>query len=173
MSELPNRKPTIASTIGRTPRSVPIPVRYVILFVVLLTITIPGLSYGDTPDCHGIHIKIKDIKNSEGTIACALFESVEGFPTEFMLYATNIMIIKIRDSQARCDFLDIPPGTYALASIHDKNMDGELNYDWVGRPKEGYGFSNDAEGRGGPPSFEAASFEYDGRTLNLTISLNY
>ena len=47
------------------------------------------------------------------------------------------MVIKIRHSQARCDFEDIRAGTYALAVIHDENMDGKLNADWRGVPTEG------------------------------------
>ena len=83
------------------------------------------------------------------------------------------MLIKIRDTQARCEFLDIPPGTYDLAVIHDENMDGELDTNWLGVPTEGYGFSNDAKASMGAPSFDAASFPYDGRSLDLTITLNY
>jgi uncharacterized protein (DUF2141 family) len=118
-------------------------------------------------------VKILDIRNSTGAVACALFESQEGFPAEFLHSATNIMVIKIRDTQARCDFEDIAPGTYALAVIHDENMNGKLDTDWLGIPTEGYGFSNDATAALGAPSFSAASFPYDGRTLDLTISLNY
>ena len=46
-------------------------------------------------------VKILDIRNSTGTVACALFESPEGFPSEYLRSATNVMVIKIRKSQAR------------------------------------------------------------------------
>ncbi len=105
-------------------------------------------------------------------MACALFESPAGFPIEFLHSATNVMVIKIRAPQARCDFEDIPPGTYALAVIHDENMNGKLDTGLLGIPAEGYGFSNDARAWFGAPSFSAASFAYDGRTLDLTISLH-
>lgn len=123
--------------------------------------------------CPGIHVKILDIRNSTGSVACALFESPEGFPIEFLRSATNVMVIKVRKSQARCDFANIPPGIYALAVIHDENMNGELDTNVLGIPKEGYGFSNDARAWFGAPSFADASFPYDGRTLALTISLHY
>ena len=83
------------------------------------------------------------------------------------------MVIKIRDAQARCHFLDIPPGTYALAVIHDENMNGKLDTNWLGIPKEGYGFSNDAKALLSAPSFSAASFSYEGGDLALTITLHY
>ena len=123
--------------------------------------------------CPGIHVKILDIRNSTGSVACALFESPDGFPIEFLRSATNVMVIKVRKSQARCDFEDIPPVIYALAVIHDENMNGELDTNVLGIPKEGYGFSNDARAWFGAPSFTDASFPYDGQTLDLTISLHY
>jgi uncharacterized protein (DUF2141 family) len=123
--------------------------------------------------CPGIHVKVLNIRNNVGTVDCALFESAEGFPVHVLHSATNVMVIKIRSTQARCDFEDIPQGTYALAVVHDENMNGVLDTNWAGLPTEGYGFSNDATALLGPPTFFAASFPYDGRTLNLTISLNY
>lgn len=117
----------------------------------------------------GLHVEILGIRNSIGAVACALFEGPEGFPTEFLRFATNI----VRATKATCDFADIAPGTYALAVIHDENRDGELATNWTGKPKEGYGFSNDAKGTLGPPSFEAASFSYNGERLNMTITLRY
>jgi uncharacterized protein (DUF2141 family) len=83
------------------------------------------------------------------------------------------MIIKIRKSQARCDFMDIPPGTYAMVVIHDENMNGKLDTNALGIPREGYGFSNDAKKWLGTPAFSAASFLYDGQNVDLTMTLNY
>jgi uncharacterized protein (DUF2141 family) len=118
-------------------------------------------------------VKVLDIRNSTGTVDCALFDSPEGFPVEALLSATKVMVMKVRNSQARCDFEDIPPGTYALAVFHDENMNGKLDTNWLGIPKEGYGFSNDVKPLLGTPPFSAASFKYDGGTLDLTIRLHY
>jgi uncharacterized protein (DUF2141 family) len=118
-------------------------------------------------------VEILGIRNSVGAVACALFEAPEGFPTEFLRFATNIMMVKVRATKATCDFADIAPGTYALAVIHDENRDGELATNLLGMPQEGYGFSNDAKGTLGAPSFEAASFSYNGQSLKLTIALQY
>jgi uncharacterized protein (DUF2141 family) len=142
------------------------------LFAVLVLANLPAITLAQSP-CPGIHVKILNIRNSTGAVACALFESPAGFPAEFLHSATNIMMIKIRDTHARCDFEDIPPGTYALAVIHDENMNGKLDLNRLGVPTEGYGFSNDAKALLSAPSFSSASFPYDGRNVDLTISLNY
>jgi uncharacterized protein (DUF2141 family) len=97
----------------------------------------------------------------------------EGFPNEYLRSATNVMVIKIRKSQARCDFEDIPPGSYAMAVIDDEDMNDKLDTNWLGVPTEGYGFSNDATGVLGPPLFAAASFKYDRQNVDLTMSLDY
>jgi uncharacterized protein (DUF2141 family) len=146
--------------------------RCVALCAALVFANLPVISLAQSP-CPGIHVKILNIRNSTGAVACALFESPDGFPTEFLHSATNIMMIKIKDTQARCDFEDIPRGRYALAVIHDENMNGKLDTNRLGIPLEGYGFSNDAKAFLSAPSFRAASFPYDGQNLALTISLNY
>lgn len=106
-------------------------VRYTAWCAVLVFANLPTITFAQ-PSCPGIHVKILDIKNSAGVVACALFETSEGFPTEFPQSATNIIMAKVQDTQARCDFVDIPPGTYALAVIHDENMDDKLGTNWMG-----------------------------------------
>jgi uncharacterized protein (DUF2141 family) len=152
---------------GRPPRT-----RRASLYAVLLLLVLSASALAQAP-CQGIHVRVLNIKNSAGTVACALFESPEGFPGEYLRYATNVMVIKIRHSQARCTFEEIPPGRYAIGVIHDENMNGILDTNMIGVPKEGYGFSNDASGALGPPPFDAASFAYDGQNLETTIKLNY
>jgi uncharacterized protein (DUF2141 family) len=173
MNEFIEWMSAVALTVKDPQRGALMRVRCVALFAVLEFAGLPSAALAQSSSCPGIHIKILNIRNSTGTAACALFESPVGFPIEFLHYATNIMAIKIRDAQARCDFLSIPPGTYALAVIHDENMNGKLDTKWLGIPTEGYGFSNDARALLGPPSFFAASFRYEGQDMELTISLHY
>jgi uncharacterized protein (DUF2141 family) len=141
--------------------------------ILSLLMAVAAVSVTAQAECPGIHVRILNIRNSTGTVDCALFESPEGFPREVLRSAMNVMVIKVRQAQARCDFTDIPPGRYALAVVHDENMNGKLDTNRLGIPTEGYGFSNDVKGVFGAPAFSAASFAYDGRTLELTISLQY
>jgi len=145
----------------------------VALFAVLMFAALSTVVFAQSPSCPGIHIKVLNIRNRNGTVDCALFDSPEGFPREFLLSAQNVMVIKVRYTEARCDFEAILPGTYALVVVHDENSNGKLDTDWLGIPTEGYGFSNDAKALLGTPSFAAASFLYDGRTLDMTIGLRY
>jgi uncharacterized protein (DUF2141 family) len=145
----------------------------VALFAALMSADLSTAVFAQSPSCPGIHVKVLNIRNRNGTVDCALFDSPAGFPREFLHSAQNVMVIKIRYTEARCDFEAIPPGTYALAVIHDENSNGKLDTNWLGIPTEGYGFSNDAKALLGTPSFAAASFSYDGQTQDMTISLRY
>ncbi|WP_415396168.1 DUF2141 domain-containing protein [Sulfurimonas sp. CS5] len=155
-----------------TMRGIPIRVRCAAWFAVLMFTIFPATVFAQEP-CSGIHVKILNIRNSTGNIVCALFQSPEGFPKDFLHFATNIIIIKIQDSQASFYFADIPPGKYAMVVIHDANMNGELDTNWMGVPKEGFGFSNKAKALLSAPSFSASSFQYDGQNIDMTMSLSY
>ena len=147
-------------------------VRWVSFFAVLIFLNLPVIASAQSP-CAGIHVIIPNLKNSTGNLACGIFKSSEGFPKEFLGAAKRIIIQKIQKTQAQCDFADIPPGTYAIAIIHDENMNGELDTNWFGSPTEGYGFSNTTLDEFGAPAFSAASFRYDGQNLDLRIKLEY
>ncbi len=123
--------------------------------------------------CPGIHVRVLNIRNSLGTVDCALFDSPSGFPTDTLRSAIRLTAMKVPERTAHCDFEEVPPGKYALVVLHDENMNGRIDYNWLGVPREGYGFSNDARGTLGAPSFAQAAFVYDGKTLDLSISLRY
>jgi uncharacterized protein (DUF2141 family) len=54
-------------------------------------------------------------------------------------------------------FKDLPPGEYAAVAFQDVNGNGKLDKNFLGIPKEPYGFSNSARGSAGPPKFSAAA----------------
>jgi uncharacterized protein (DUF2141 family) len=132
-----------------------------------------GVVSGQTSSCPGIHVTILNIRNDIGTVDCALFDSPNGFPREVLHSAMRLVVMKVPNTEARCDFESIPSGTYALVVLHDENMNGKLDTNWLGIPREGYGFSNDAKAALRAPSFSDASFIYDGKNLDLTITLRY
>lgn len=172
MNESSIWKSAAASTVRGPQIRIPIRVRCIAWFAVLIFASLPTLVFAQSPSSV-IHMKILNIKNNTGTIACALFESPEGFPKEFLHFATNIIINKARESQTSCYFADIPPGIYAMVVIHDENMNGKLDTNLMGVPTEGYGFSNKAKALLSAPSFSDASFQYDGQNIDMMMSLNY
>jgi uncharacterized protein (DUF2141 family) len=68
-------------------------------------------------------------------------------------------------------FTNLVPGRYAIILFHDENGNGHLDKNFWGVPLEPYGFSNDAQGILGPPSFADAGFDLAEADRAMTISL--
>lgn len=69
-------------------------------------------------------------------------------------------------------FKNLESGSYAVALFHDKNSNEKLDTNFIGIPKEGFGFSNNPRVLTGPPSFNKASFELKTNSkLTKTIKL--
>ena len=61
----------------------------------------------------------------------------------------------------------------ALIAAEDVKVVFPLRDGLFGKPKQGYGFSNNPASTFGPPSFNSAAFEYRGGSLNLPVQLSY
>ncbi len=104
---------------------------------------------------HGnLHVIVTNIKQSEGSIQLAIYNSEE----TFMKDALSTQTVKADTSgTVLVVFSDLPYGDYALSIFHDINDNEELDTNFMGIPKEPFGFSNNSMGAFGPPSFEKAS----------------
>jgi uncharacterized protein (DUF2141 family) len=65
----------------------------------------------------------------------------------------------IQENKCIFSIPDLKPGKYAVRYYHDENMNGTMETNLVGKPTEGYGFSNNVTGKFGPPPFEKWLFE--------------
>ncbi len=97
-------------------------------------------------------------------------DAPEQFPSDEKYYRGVV-------SQATSDRLtvvvpDLPPGRYAVAAYLDRNRTGIQEKNFLGVPKEIYGFSNDARGTFGPPDFSEAAFEFGGTVVSKSIHLH-
>lgn len=115
-----------------------------------------------------INVDILNVKNNIGNISIGLFNSKDTFLSK----PFKGLILKTQSNTMKCQFQNIPNGTYAIALYHDENLNKKLDKNFFGIPKEGYGFSNNAKPLFGPPSFEKAKFVVN-NDANLTIKLNY
>lgn len=70
-------------------------------------------------------------------------------------------------------FANLRPGIYAAAAFHDENRSGDFDTNFIGLPREGYGFSNGARALLGPPAFEDASVELVRSSAETDLPMNY
>lgn len=96
-------------------------------------------------------IVIKDLNNNKGFVLLDLRDGKDVQVGEFKE--------KIVNKQCVIEVKGLSPGKYAFKYFHDENNNKELDTYWFKAPKEGYGFSNNAKGPFGPPSFKKTIFE--------------
>lgn len=124
-------------------------------------------------DSGTIVVIVTQLEHGRGQVGCSLFASDEGWPSD-REEAREGQWAPIRDGRARCVFENVPAGTYAVGAFHDEDGNGELNSSIVGRPREGWGVSNNVPPRTfGAPRFAPSSFDFDGTRKTLRIRLRY
>lgn len=111
-------------------------------------------------------------RSADGQVLATLFASADGWPAKTEK-AFRLARATVVDGTARLVFEKVPPGGYAAAVIHDENGSGTLDKNWLGIPKEGYAFSNDAIGSFGPPKFAAARFEVAAPATTVSVKMRY
>lgn len=88
-----------------------------------------------------------------GVLRVALCPSSESFSLE---KGCTVMQAKATGPMVQLRFEGLQEGEVALKLFHDVDGNGKLDTNWMGIPKEPYGFSNDAMGTFGPPTWEQA-----------------
>lgn len=122
---------------------------------------------------NGIRVVVQGLRNNRGRVGCSLFNGPDGFPRDKAKQFRGMWTQK-HNQVGVCDFTGVPAGTYAVTVLDDTNMNGKMDFNFIGFPTKGYGFSNDAKATLSPPSFSAASFNYSGQgSLPVPINIVY
>ena len=119
-----------------------------------------------------ITIRIPNLRNADGLLGVALFSSDKGFP-ENSDKAFALTGMKLNEAKPEIVLKNIPYGTYAVCVLHDENANMEMDKNWIGIPKEGFGASNNPKISMGPPEFEESNFVLDSQNMALVIDINY
>ena len=117
---------------------------------------------------HGadIHLTVEGVANADGKVMIALFDKASEFPRGKLSLAN---MVPAAPGAVKVVFAGVTPGKYAISVYHDVNGNQRLDSNMVGIPSEPYGFSRDARGKMGPPSFDDAAFEVGKDNVNLTL----
>ncbi|MFM7972651.1 MAG: DUF2141 domain-containing protein [Betaproteobacteria bacterium] len=110
-------------------------------------------------------------RSAKGSLNCRLFTDATSFPDG---EGSRTVSAPISGHQASCVFDELPPGTYAVAVVHDENGNGKLDKNFLGIPSEGYGDSNNRTYAASSPKWEESRFTVTSREpLVLKVSLRY
>ncbi|WP_426342895.1 DUF2141 domain-containing protein [Pseudoduganella sp. S-14] len=70
-------------------------------------------------------------------------------------------------------FPGVTPGSYAVMVYHDENLNGRLDKSANGLPIEGWGFSRNARGHYGPPTFDDARIDIKSGANDIALDMVY
>ncbi len=113
-------------------------------------------------------VVVKNINEAKGNISVALFNNEKDFTDKMLIGKKTVS----KRGEVQVVFENMVPGEYAISVMHDANENGKIDSNAFGIPKEGFGFSNDAMGMFGPPTFEKAKFSFSGNQ-QVVINLKY
>jgi uncharacterized protein (DUF2141 family) len=107
-----------------------------------------------------LKIEITGLRNNTGKVMLQVFDEKEKVTDQTMSEITNLS----------CTFTikNLKSGKYAVRFYHDENLNQAMETNMVGKPVEGYGFSNNVTGRFSMPPFEKWLFDLNS---NKTIVL--
>jgi uncharacterized protein (DUF2141 family) len=138
-----------------------------ILIAIIIVISISSFASFKNSEKLNLKLKITNIKDADGAIFIAVYTDAKTYMKERFAEA----IVPVKDKGIVETEIEIPKGKYAVTIFHDVNGDSELNTNFMGIPKEPYGFSNNPKSSFGPPNFKEASFDFteDGQQIEIVL----
>src|ERR1700723_4782445 len=118
-----------------------------------------------------VTVQVVGVHSPKGQVVCLLYAGGVGFPGKPDKAAAKLTV-PISGETATCAFPNVAPGDYAIELFHDENSNGKLDTGFMGIPSEGFGASNDAPEKFGPPKYADAKFTVTG-DQTLTIHMTY
>ncbi len=115
-----------------------------------------------------LQVTVEGVDSETGKIMAALFDKAAGFPGGQSFAAT---MTPAKPGTVSFRFKDVPAGRYAVSAFHDLNGNQRLDRNMVGMPSEPYGFSRNARGKMGPPSFDDAAVNVGAEAVAIVLRI--
>jgi len=145
-----------------------------IIFLLSIVITVTTINLAQTSEATTQFGKLKVVilgfNNNEGDCWFAIDNSREVYESEDTVWIGKILSIENKEVIVVIDSLKY--GEYAVRVFHDENKNGKIDSNFLGIPTEDYGYSNDASGWFGPPSWEKAKFIFDKPEMTIDINID-
>lgn len=138
-------------------------------FILFFSFSISIFSSDGAKKSGTLVVKFNGMSSNDGKVVIALCNSDANYKDHKSPYIGKS--IAINKNTAIVEFEDLPFGDYAIKAFHDEDANDDLNTNILGIPVEDYGFSNNARGMFGPPSWQDAKFELndDDKVVEIEI----
>ena len=118
-----------------------------------------------------LEITFTEIRSSNGIIAIGINDSPEGWPRKPDM-DPNWKKSGMISGKLTVKLEGLEYGTYAVSVMDDENANLKMD-GFLGIPKEGYGFSNNARVGISTPKFKECAFNIDQPLKKITIQMVY
>lgn len=92
-------------------------------------------------DAQTVIIEITDIKNAKGKIIISVFKDNDSFRKDEPFFDKCYDKTNLKEDKMKIS-INLNMGTYGVVILDDENCNYKMEYNIIGIPKEGYGFSN-------------------------------
>lgn len=116
-----------------------------------------------------VTFQIDNVRSSRGMVLAAVCPK-DKFLKEDCAYNAEV---PAHTGQVTVTVRGVPPGEWAAQIFHDENGNEEVDQGFLGIPKEGLAFSNDAKIGLGPPKWNSARFATDGAAVSQKVRMRY
>jgi uncharacterized protein (DUF2141 family) len=120
-----------------------------------------------------LRIHVDGFRNTKGNLGTVVFKSPEGWPESTRNAFRSGPAPINRSNRTAIAEWKLPPGDYGIAAIHDENSNAKLDRNFIGIPKEGFGFANNPHVGLSAPAFNAAKVHVSCPATDVTIHLQY
>jgi len=130
-------------------------------------------SAANTTGCT-LRLHVDGLRNSTGVVGSIIFKSRDGWPEDKdKSFRHGPTPIASGERQATVVWEHLPAGDYGVAVIHDENRNAKLDRNFIGIPREGFGFANNPHVGLSAPPFESAIVHVRCPSTETTIHLQY
>lgn len=103
-----------------------------------------------------LSLVFENISPHKGQLLIGVYDNEEDYDGEKEIIMSKK--VEVSDSNASCK-LTLPKGEYSIAVLHDTNGNQEMDTNFIGIPKEGYGFSQNPSAKMRKPSYGETAFK--------------
>lgn len=124
-------------------------------------------------DGQNVEVIITGIRNSEGQMVLGVFRDDESFRKEQSYLELRYSKKDVSTGEMKVQFT-IPPGIYGISILDDETGNGIMEFNFLGMPKEGFGFSDYYHTGLTLPRFDAFKFDLEeGQKKSVNIRIRY
>ena len=116
-----------------------------------------------------LQVTVTNVTSTKGKIHIGIYTKNQDFPNHEAKHYKKVLMPKI--GSVKTTITGLPEGEYAVAVLHDINDNDKLDKNFLGMPKEPYGFFRAFKPVFSAPSFAACKFKLHNGANKVSIKL--